>query len=170
MPAFRSFSPEFLDDLITRAHASPRRRQHLNMHASFSEACQRLFNAIATDSYIRPHKHDYSQGPETIVAIRGELALVVFDDHGDVSEVEVLGSDRVSASAGVEVSPGTWHTIVALTDDAVILEVKGGPFDPTAKFPAPWAPEEGGESAAAYLEELRRLILSAGLASGAGRP
>ena len=38
---------------------------------------------------------------------------------------------------------GTWHTIIARVPDAVLLELKAGPYDQNAaKEPAPWAPEE----------------------------
>lgn len=45
--------------------------------------------------------------------------------------------------SGVELPAGTWHTIVPLLDNSVLLEVKSGPFAPNlAKEFAPLAPEE----------------------------
>ena len=42
-------------------------------------------------------------------------------------------------AAGVLVPAGTWHTVLALDDDAILFETKAGPFDPAApKEPAPW--------------------------------
>lgn len=63
------------------------------------------------------------------------------------------------ANAGVEVPPGTWHTIIALTPHAVLLELKAGPFHAgAAKEPALWAPEEGSPEAQTYLRYVRGAI------------
>ena len=54
---------------------------------------------------------------------------------------------------------GTWHTVLALTPDAVLLEGKAGPFDPLGprEF-ADWAPEQGTAEALVLLRVLRGLL------------
>jgi len=89
------------------------------------------------------------------------MALVEFDADGKVNTVIHMGSEkyRASLAVGVEVTPDSWHTVVALEPGSILLEVKAGPFDPTEpKELAPWAPEEGSEMAERYLEELLTLI------------
>ena len=62
-------------------------------------------------------------------------------------------------AAGVLVPAGTWHTVLALDDDAILFETRAGPFDPAApKEPAPWAPAEGAAEAGAYFARLRALV------------
>ncbi len=154
-----------LDALSARATGSPRLRQHFNLHDSYDDPCQRLLNAMARDSYIAPHRHDARSGVETIIALRGILACVLFDDDGRHRSVALFG-DAASAigpklAVGVEVPPLTWHTIVMLSATGVMLELKAGPFDPAAaKFPAPFAPDEQSGEAAPYLSRLRALILA----------
>jgi cupin fold WbuC family metalloprotein len=136
-------------------------RQHLNIHQSYDDPCQRLFNAIGIDSYIRPHRHSLDPKTESLFAIRGLFALVLFDQHGTPREVIRFGSEAAGAmvASGVELSPGDWHTVVALSEGALLLELKAGPFNPdAAKELAPWAPQEGGDQAAQYLKALRHLI------------
>lgn len=136
-------------------------RQHLNIHQSFNESCQRLFNAIGLDSYIRPHRHLVDRKVETLVAVRGAFALVEFDGEGKPTNVTRFGTEAASQNmaVGVELSPDVWHTVVALTPLAVLFEVKEGPFRPdAAKDYAPWAPEEGGGRASSYLASLHRII------------
>lgn len=155
------FSAELFDTLILEARAAPRMRQHLNIHQSYSDPCQRLFNAIGIDSYIRPHRHSVDPKTESLFAVRGLFALVVFDEHGTPCEVVRFGSELVNPRgvAGVELSPGDWHTVVALSEEAVLFELKAGPFDPNAaKELASWAPVEGTPPAAQYLGKLHRLI------------
>lgn len=154
------FSPDFLGTLIDEAARSPRSRQHRNIHQSYDDPCQRFLNAIGMDSYIRPHRHSLDPKAECLVAMRGLFALVTFEDGGAVQEVIRFGTEKyadvVDLSVGVELPPGTWHTIIALVSDSVLLELKAGPFDPkAAKEPAPWAPDEGSVEALPYFQRLR---------------
>lgn len=159
-----AFSIVELDALGSNAKASARRRQHRNVHASYSEKIQRLFNAICADSYIRPHRHTLDPRTESLVAVRGEFAAVTFADNGGIADVVRFATEAhwggdARVTVGIELSPETWHTVVALSDTAVLFEVKEGPFEPTvAKEYALWAPEEGGASAAAYLQWLKDQI------------
>jgi cupin fold WbuC family metalloprotein len=148
-----------LDELSEEAAHSPRRRQHRNIHADYSERCQRLFNAIEPGSYLRPHRHGPGQGPETMIAVRGLMRLVVFDEDGEIAEAQMFGAGRhvghQHVSIGVETPPGLWHTVVSMEPGSILLEIKAGPFDPSApKFPAPWAPDEGSHEAGEYLKAL----------------
>jgi cupin fold WbuC family metalloprotein len=136
-------------------------RQHLNIHQSYDDPCQRLFNAIGINSYIRPHRHSLDPKTESLFAVRGLFALVLFDQHGNPRNVIRFGSESAGGkvAAGVELSPGDWHTVVALSEGAVLLELKAGPFRPdAAKELASWAPEEGGDAALSYLRSLHGVI------------
>lgn len=157
------FDQAYLDSLCAQAEASPRARQHRNVHADYGDPCQRVFNAITRRSYIVPHRHGLSPRDETMIAIRGRLVLVVFDDAGEVIEVVRFGAQggahAAPFAAGVLVPAGAWHTVLALDDDAILFETKAGPFDPAVpKEPAPWAPAEGSMEAGAYLVRLRALV------------
>jgi len=155
------FNSNYLDDLSRQAKESHRLRQHCNIHQSYQDPCQRLFNAIEPGSYIRPHKHASDPRDELLVAIRGVMALVTFDDEGTVNGVLRFGSEKHGRdiAVGVEVSANTWHTVIALEPDCVLLEMKAGPFDPSQpKNLASWAPEEGTITAQEYL---RRLVVDA---------
>jgi cupin fold WbuC family metalloprotein len=138
-----------------------RLRQHRNIHQSYQDSCQRLFNAIEPGSYIRPHRHASEPRDELLIAIRGSMALVTFDDQGAITRILSFGSQSHGSylAAGAEVGSSTWHTVVALEADCVLLEVKAGPFDPNQpKDLAPWAPEEGSGAAVDYLNRLLERI------------
>lgn len=163
------FSTGYLNDLVHQAMVAPRRRQHRNVHADYTDPCQRLFNAIEPDSYLRPHRHGAEQGSETMIAVRGLMVLVVFDGDGNIEGAHPFGSCSHAANAdvaaGVETPPGVWHTVVALTQGSVLFEVKAGPFDPhAARFYAPWAPEEGTQECDVFwknlVKEIEKILLS----------
>lgn len=146
---------EVLDSLAYEAKVSPRRRQHRNLHASAAEPCQRLLNAVWPDSYIRPHRHSAYKTPECLLALRGTFALLEFDADGEILSVHRFGAGAELAI--VEIPPDAWHTVLALTDGAVLFEAKSGPYSPeAAKTFAPWAPPEGSAGQAAYLAALHR--------------
>jgi cupin fold WbuC family metalloprotein len=151
------FDAQYLNGLTSQAVGSPRLRQHRNIHQSYQDVCQRLFNAIEPGSYIRPHRHAGDPRAELLIAVRGLMALVTFDERGNVIGVLRFGSDMYGdgLAAGAEVPPGTWHTVIALVPGCVLLEVKAGPFDPDQpKDLACWAPAEGTPATADYLDQL----------------
>lgn len=154
------FSGVDLAQLTQQARSAPRRRQHCNIHQHYDEHCQRLFNAIEPDSYIRPHRHAQVPREELLMAVRGLMALLTFDEQGGIDSVIHFGSELHGSNmaVGVEVPPGTWHTVLALKPGAILLEVKAGPFDlQQPKDFAPWAPEESSPQADQYLAHLMQL-------------
>lgn len=152
-----------MDSLIDEAKINPRRRKHKNLHADYQEACQRFFNAIEPNSYLRPHYHGPYQGAETLIAIKGLLAFIAFGSEGEVQAAHFFGAGghvhEQGVAVGIEVQPGQWHTVVSLESGSILLEMKGGPFDPEApKYFAPWAPEEMTQEGEIYLESLKKKI------------
>ena len=67
MSAFQ-FSQKLVVSLTKKARESPRFRQHFNIHRSYDDPCQFLFNAIEINSYIQPHRHSLDPKDEYLVA------------------------------------------------------------------------------------------------------
>lgn len=148
-----------LDATLARARGASRGRINHNFHSSAAESPNRFLNAWLRGSYAAPHRHLLVPKAESFIMLRGELALFLFDDAGQVTEHHVLGRNGLF---GVDVAPGIWHTVTALSESAVCYEVKPGPYDAaTDKEFAPWAPREGEPGATEYLA---RLLASASLA------
>lgn len=157
------FSRQYFEDLLSASMQSERLRAHANIHSSYSDPCQKLFNAINTDSYIRPHRHSLDPRDECLIAVKGLFGLIEFNDQGGMESITLFGSEKYveqfSIAAGVELPAGVWHTVIALVDKSILFEVKSGPFDPSvAKELAPWAPEEGVQEATIYLKNLQMLV------------
>lgn len=155
------FSCQYFEQLLDAASQSYRLRAHANVHRSYDEHCQKLFNAIQVNSYIRPHRHSLDPKDECLIAIKGLFGFITFNEQGQIESVILFGSEKysekLSISSGLQLPSGTWHTVVSLVDDSILFEVKSGPFDPSlAKEFALWAPEEQGEDASRYLETLKQ--------------
>ena len=91
---------------------------------------------------------------EFAVVVQGRFDLLVFDDDGRVTRRVPVGPG--TDAVGFELPPGVWHSWVPMTDAAVFVEVKEGPYTPrTAAEFAPWSPAEGTPEAALFLDRMR---------------
>ena len=153
------FTAKYFEDLLEAASQSSRLRAHVNVHDSYNDMCQKVFNAICINSYIRPHRHSLDPKEECLIAICGLFGLIEFSEHGDIKSILLFGSENYSQkfkiASGIEVNAFTWHTVVALVEKSIIFEVKNGPFDRQfAKEFAPWSPEEGSQESLSYHKTL----------------
>ena len=158
------FSSQYFEDLVNEASQSHRLRAHANVHDSYADQCQKLFNAIQVDSYIRPHRHSLDPKDECLVAIKGLFGFIMFTEQGLIESVILFGSEKysekLSIPSGLELTSGVWHTVVSLAENSILFEVKKGPFESTlAKEFAPWAPKEGDKNANLYLKQLKKECL-----------
>ena len=96
----RAFTFDQFGGLHEQAKASPRQRQHQNIHASHEAPFQRLFIAFGLDSYVRPHRHHLVPKDETLIAAQGLLGVLVFDDDGQVAQKLKLGTERHALPTG----------------------------------------------------------------------
>jgi cupin fold WbuC family metalloprotein len=136
------------------ARQSPRKRLNHNFHGSPDEAVHRFLNVLTRDTYVAPHRHRDPPKHESFLVLEGQIAVFVFSDAGEITGSWILGGGLPYAT-GIDLPPGVWHTLIALSDSAVCYEVKPGPWDPaTDKEFAPWAPAEQEPGAAAYRDYL----------------
>lgn len=146
-------SKSTLSDLSKKAKLSKRKRQNLNFHQHFGDSIQRLLNAIEPDTYITPHKHETPDKREVFILLEGEMALLIFDDHGNIIDSIYLNKNNIQL---VEIPPRTWHSLVSLKEGTVYYEIKDGPYNVvTDKNFAPWAPSEDESDSINYLKFLK---------------
>lgn len=147
-----------LDTLSQEAKEHPRKRKNHNFHASLADPINRMLNAVEPESYVCPHKHENPDKREVFILLRGRMAVFYFDETGTVTESVVLDHDE--GSYGIEIPPGMWHTLVALSSDTVVYEIKDGPYRvEDDKHFAEWAPQEGSPEAPLYLQKLLKLLV-----------
>jgi cupin fold WbuC family metalloprotein len=101
--------------------------------------------------------------------LQGAIGLLLLDDSG-----RVLRRERLEACGplrGMELAEGQLHTLVALTPDAVMFEIKQGPYEPAADKEFLEAfPVEGTAAAAAQERAWRALFDTPSGAAGAPTP
>lgn len=142
-----------LERTVAYARESPRRRVIAPFHRNEAELLHRMLNAVQPDSYVRPHRHLDPPKAEAWIILRGALLFFTFDEHGQVEQQVLLRAG--GPCFGVDLSPGIYHSFIALEPDTVIYEVKSGPYQKSDdKSFAPWAPAEGSPEAASYMAAL----------------
>jgi cupin fold WbuC family metalloprotein len=150
---------ELFDAVAAGAAGSPRRRLNHNFHAP-ADRVQRFLNVMQPGTYVRPHRHLrewQGDGFECFLVLQGEVGLLLLDGSG-----RVIGRERISATGplrGIELAEGVIHTLVALSADAVLMEIKEGPYQPAAdKDFLDGFPPEGSEAAARQEAQWRQLF------------
>lgn len=143
-----------LNDLCLKAGQLPRKRTNLNIHEQASDPVQRLFVSADKSSYFRPHKHAHTW--EFAMVLKGEFDVLIFDDHGCLTERFSVGPN--AGSVAFELPENTWHTWIPRENGSLFFECKKGPYDPaTAAVFAAWAPEEGSPDVEAFLEKVNHM-------------
>jgi cupin fold WbuC family metalloprotein len=141
-----------LSKLILEAKNAERKRKNYNYHQSFSDPINRMLNAIEPGSYIQVHKHENPDKREVFILLKGKLAVIFFDNHGNITEHVILDNQE---NFGVEIPPSVWHTLIALESGTIVYEIKDGPYSVTDdKNFASWAPKEGDEYCNEFLNSL----------------
>ena len=153
---------EVLDNQAKAAAIAPRLRKNYNLHHE-TERVQRFVNVLQPGTYVRPHCHDRDEtvnGFELFVVLQGEVALMVFDEQGNIQTAfRICDGGDVH---GVELPEGVFHTLVALAPDSVILEIKEGPYDRQSdKVFLNQFPQEGTPEAAVQVVQWEQYLCEA---------
>jgi cupin fold WbuC family metalloprotein len=142
-----------VDEAIAYARTSPRRRVIVPYHRAPEDPLHRMLNVVQPGSYIRPHRHLDPPKAEAWILLQGAALFFTFHDDGRVKTRVRL--EAGGEAFGVDLTPGVYHSFVALAPDTVLYEVKTGPYTATNdKAFAPWAPAEGDPAADDYLAAL----------------
>ncbi|GAB6264352.1 WbuC family cupin fold metalloprotein [Photobacterium sp. 53610] len=116
-----------IDALFSSAESSSRKRAHLLLHKSHEDKVQRLLIAMVKGSFVEPHYHELSHQWELFTVIKGKVVLVFYNSSGIVVDRIFISSDDVIPM--IELKPGLIHSVECLSERALMLEVKEGPFD-----------------------------------------
>src|SRR5574344_2000692 len=112
-----------LDNVLSEASESPRKRMNFNIHKELTDPVQRLLNGLLPGTVLPVHRHQHMD--ETYVVLKGRMKVRFYSDGGEVVEEFLL--DPSCGEHGVNIPKGTFHGLEVL-EPTVIFEVKEGPF------------------------------------------
>ena len=96
---------KILDETSAKAKTSPRLRMNWNLHESFDDSVQRMFNALEPGTEVPIARHPDSA--ESLIILRGRLRILIFNDNKDIIEDVVI--DPRTDNIGYHVPKGIWH-------------------------------------------------------------
>lgn len=117
-----------LNETIQEACESPRLRMNYNLHESFEDSVQRMFNALEPGTIVPIARHPYSS--ETLIMLRGKLRVLIYDDNKNIIEDVVIAPN--SDNIGYHIPKGTWHKVESLEHGTICFETREGPYAPVA--------------------------------------
>ena len=100
-----------------------------DLRNSSADQSQRMLKAIVPGSPLPIYRHRMSS--ETVVCLRSRLVEEFYDEAGAL--VESIELAPCSPVAAVNIPIGQWHTVRVLESGTVIMEVKDGLYEPTAR-------------------------------------
>lgn len=150
-------SKDLLDLLSAKAKVTARKRINYNFHSVMTDPINRMLHAMEPETYVQPHKHENPDKREVFIILKGKVAVIEYTMDGSVNDWILL--DTATGNYGVEILPGTWHSLIVLENGTVVYELKDGPYDPTEdKHFADWAPKEGDAECRAYNHKILKQI------------
>ena len=136
---WRIIDKKLLDETMEKALESPRLRMNHNFHETLDDPINRLINALEPDTYLRPHRHKNPDKIEFFLVLRGKVALFLFDDHGTITDHDIL--DPKAGTYGGEIPADVWHSLLVMESGSTVFEMKQGPFAPISpENIASWSP------------------------------
>lgn len=146
-------TPKEIATHLLSAKESPKHRFPIILHQP-GDVSNRVINFVMADSYMQPHQHPDKEKIEEIWLLEGKMAVLFFDDKGEVTKSVILES---SQNNHIKIPAFAWHTYVTLSDHSISYETMNGVYDPaTWKEFAKWAPSEGTPEGSAYLNQLKQ--------------
>lgn len=118
-----------LDDTTKMAVSNSRLRMNFNLHESFEDSVQRMFNALEPGTVVPIARHPYSN--ETLIMLRGKLRVLIYDDKKNVIEDVVIAPN--TENIGYHIPKGTWHRVESLEHGTICFETREGPYQPVAE-------------------------------------
>lgn len=141
------------DQFSAAAAMNERRRMRLCAHDGPDNALHEMIVALASDAYVRPHKH--LNKAESFHVIQGRADIYLFSDDGSTQRRIELGDYASGLCFFYRLSQPIYHTLHVISATFLFHETTNGPFrQGDAQF-APWAPEESDKpAAAAFMQKL----------------
>ncbi len=115
---------EIINSVSEQAACSPRLRMNYNLHMSFEDSVQRMFNALEPGTVLPIARHPNAN--ETLIVLRGKIRMLIYDDNKNIIEKVIIAPN--TDNIGYHIPKGTWHKVESLEHGTVCFETREGPY------------------------------------------
>jgi cupin fold WbuC family metalloprotein len=129
--AVQIIDKRLLDETSGKAEKNERLRMNHNIHNDLNDPINRMLNALEPGTVMPVHRHLHPHKNESIIVLRGEVDVLLYDDGGQLTESITLNPAK--GNYGIEIPGEVWHNMHVKEKGTVIFEVKEGPYTPIAK-------------------------------------
>ena len=151
-----TITEEMIEDTIREAKTTPNGCFRICLHKSIEDPIQQMVIAFSKSTYFMPHRHPNKTESYHILA--GRAIVVFFSDDGEIIRTFIMDKDDRKAVQIYRQNGCYWHTIVILSEYAVIHEIVNGPYVKVQNEYVRWAPQEDAD--AASKEAFRQRIIT----------
>jgi cupin fold WbuC family metalloprotein len=135
-----TINEEMIDQTIKEARKTPNGCFRICLHSSINSPIQQMVIAFTRKTYFPPHRHPNKT--ESYHILSGRVVVVFFSDEGDIVHSFIMDKDDKKSVQIYRQNGCYWHTIVVLSDFAVIHEIVNGPYIKIENEYVGWAPSE----------------------------
>ena len=124
---------DFLQDVATNSSSQKAR---VLLHGNSEEDLHEMLIVHTAGQYIQPHIN--LDSAKSFVVLDGEMAVVLFNKGGAISNYVQLGVSRGASAFLLRIDDPVFHTVVPISNTVTFLETVKGPHMQTHY--APFAP------------------------------
>lgn len=143
---------QLIDNLIQKALDHPLKKYRFCLHHNQESTLHEM--VIVTTKYDMkyPDKHLYTT--ESNILLKGKLLVVFFEENGEIQKAFIMESEDLFY---YRCGKNQYHMTIPLTDVAVYIEIKEGPFNEKSNVYPKWAPKrEEKDEMKAFNEDIKK--------------
>lgn len=125
-----------IDDFVTRAIESPMKKYRYCLHHAPCDTLHEMIIVTTRQDIKYPDKH--LNTTESNIILKGKLLVVLFSDEGKINETFILEPENTFY---YRCERNQYHMTIPLSDVAVYIEIKEGPFTKETNIFPDWAPK-----------------------------
>ena len=147
-----------IDFLQGVAAKSSSRKARVLLHGSSDEDLHEMLIVHSIGQYIQPHIN--LDSAKSFVVLEGEMAVVLFNDVGTISNCVQLGVSNGASAFLLRLDDPVFHTVVPISATVTFLETVKGPHMQTHYAPFAPAPNDTSESEKYMMWLMEELAIS----------
>lgn len=127
----------FIEALKQKALQNPLKKYRYCLHQNPTSTLHEM--VIVTTKYDMKYPDKHMETTESNIILEGKLLVVFFRENGEIQKTFVLDPDNIFY---YRCERNQYHMTIPLTDVAVYVEIKEGPFTGNSNVYPAWAPDK----------------------------